>query len=82
MLRINKTKLEGEIEVKRFYLNGVEMVSLCPNCREASFWNGDSEYISHPNLDENQYVHFCCDDCEEEWEEYFKMSIVLEPINN
>ena len=71
---------EGSIEVKRFYLP-LEIEVECPECGHKQIKDFENEYLSYPNLGD-QDLHLCCrnedEDCWHEWTVPMKLTIEVE----
>ena len=75
-------KCEGTIEVKRFYIEGVEMSSNCPKCGTETIREIGGDDCSYPELNKVEKKYFWCDgneECGEEWEEdyIFELTVKL-----
>jgi len=71
MAKLIGNKFEGEIEVKRLYIDGVEIESKCPKCGKIYKCPIGGDHLSYPTLNEPT-KHYCyCEDCNTEWQEYF-----------
>lgn len=79
MVRI-EGKLNGEIDVKRFYLEGIKMTSKCPKCGKEAIFDGDSDYLSYPKANEIDTVCFYCGNCDDDWLEKIKLKISIVPV--
>lgn len=77
MPSITIRKSKAELDVKRFYLPGVTITDHCPSCRKLRHFDGDSEYISNPILNEPEAVTMYCEDCEENWEVDVVLTLVV-----
>lgn len=70
---------KGEIEVKRFYLEGIEIEVICPNCSNKKKWN---DYLSYPDINIPTNLPCYCNECEHEWGETIILKVSLEiPID-
>lgn len=69
-----KGKLEGEIDVKRFYLHGMVFEDDCPTCGRLCSFGGSSDYLSYPVANEPIDFSFYCRDCDEEGREPMEWS--------
>jgi hypothetical protein len=65
----------GEIEVKRFYLDGLEMEYVCPECGTEHRWN---DYLSYPDINKPVYLSFHCEGCDHEWKEPIILKVSVE----
>ncbi|HEY5563413.1 MAG TPA: hypothetical protein VIK72_16965 [Clostridiaceae bacterium] len=65
-------KLEGELDIKRFYLEGVEIECICPKCKVTFEYD---QYLSYPSVNEVMEIDLYCPDCDHEWMEEIKLSI-------
>lgn len=66
---------KGEIDVKRFYLEGLEMKIICPNCNYEYDFN---DYLSYPNVNIPININCYCNECENEWKEKIILKVNLE----
>ena len=67
----------GILEVKRLYLDELEMFIICPNCGHERKWDN---YFYYPEINTPINIHFYCSECEHEWEEKVILKINLELI--
>lgn len=74
MLKILKQP-QGELEIKRFYLEGAEIYYTCPNCRKEHKWN---YYLGYPDINKFMTLEFWCDECSAEWTEELKINLAIE----
>jgi len=74
MLNINK-QLEGQLNIKRFYLEGAEISYVCPNCGEEYKYD---QYLFYPEVNKFISLGFHCYECEHEWTEEIKLNINIE----
>lgn len=65
MKRLNG-KIEGELDVKRFYFTG-EIKCKCPNCQAKMTHDFSSDYLSFPIPGEELDLYFYCQECDSEW---------------
>lgn len=80
MVRV-EGNLNGEIDVKRFYLEGIKIISNCPKCGKEAVFDGDSDYLSYPKANEVDTVCFYCGSCDDDWLEEIKLKISIIPVN-
>jgi len=69
-----KGRMQGELEVKRFYLDGLKVTYRCPKCYLVHNYD---DYLSNPPINKVFDMEFYCDNCEHEWTEAAKLSINL-----
>ena len=69
-----KGKFEGTIDVKRFYLEGIELKYTCPNCGEEKVF---TDYLSYPKVNEVESVDFWCCECDHEWTETVILTLTV-----
>lgn len=69
--------MDGKVEVKRFYLPGIDIITTCPNCGYEHEWEGD--YLSYPDAGIPIDLPCCCLSCEHEWDERVILTIELKP---
>ena len=74
-------KAKGEIEVKRFYVNGVSIESKCPKCNHEKIKDFGDDYFSYPVIGEHLDVYFYCEEgdqapyCDTEWTVKVKLNV-------
>jgi len=71
---INKYKLTGELNIKRFYLP-LKHDSKCPQCGTTNTHNFAFNYLHYPELNDEIPVVICCNNCNNEYE--FKVLVEL-----
>lgn len=76
MLEI-KGKLKGEIEVKRFYLEGVQINYTCPVCGDKDIYN---EYLSYPDINKPTTIGIWCRECGHEWDENIQINVTIQSL--
>lgn len=67
-----------ELDVKRFYLPGVELSSPCPKCGHVCVHDLSSDYLSYPVANVPEDKHFYCDECNHEWDERIVLRVSVE----
>ena len=75
MPRILKGSIKGPIDVKRFYLPGVEVEDDCPKC--GSIWTFNVDYVSYPTAGDNIDLHAYCQNCENEWSVRVQLQVTI-----
>ena len=55
-------------ELKRCYVQGAVVKTKCPSCGHEMEVDFGDQYLSHPEVGEEDNVGFFCDGCEKEWE--------------
>ena len=74
-------KIEGKINkrlpTKRFYLPGIKLKSLCPNCGDEIERDMENGYLEYPKVGKVIEKYFYCDDCNEEWYEKIILKVEL-----
>lgn len=78
MTEIIGTVQNGEIDVKRLPLEGIEVRSRCPKCSTHSRVDLGVHPLEYPRINEPTDVYFSCDGCDHYWEVPVKLSITLE----
>jgi uncharacterized Zn finger protein len=76
MLEI-KGQPKGEIEVKRLYLQGVNINYICPVCGDKDMC---SEYFSYPDINKPITIKVWCRECGHEWDEKVKINLTIEAL--
>ncbi len=74
-----KGKLKGELEIKRFYLEGLEISEKCPKCGKEIFIN---DYLSYPKMNDVEKIWFYCDDCDFEFGKRIRLNISIEEFDS
>ena len=76
---IEKIKIEkgSSIDVKRFYLPGVEITTKCPKCGEEIKYFGE-DYLSYPIVGEIETLALYCSNCDINFLIDAKLNIELE----
>jgi hypothetical protein len=54
--------ITGTIDVKRFYLPGLEISRPCATCGATLTWD-DNDYVSYPKLGEPLMLYLFCYEC-------------------
>ena len=76
MLKITG-KIVGELEIKRFYLEGLDVTAVCPHCdKEIEL----DQYLSYPDMNIPIDIDFYCNECDSEWSEKAILKVSLEVI--
>lgn len=70
-----KGTLEGELSIKRLYLDGLEVKSQCPKCKKIVKFD---DHIEYPKMNSEVNVNFYCTKCEACWEEKAYLKVELE----
>lgn len=69
----------GDIECKRFYINGVSIDYDCPSCGNyGSLENGGPGGLSYPPMNQPFDIDLYCEHCHHEWSIRAQLSIKLE----
>jgi hypothetical protein len=71
-------KLNGKLDIKRFYPEGMEIRALCPKCNNEY---KETNYLSYPKMNEIVYLDCWCPKCEYGWEEKLRLCVSLERIS-
>ena len=61
-----------ELSIKRFYFEGLEIISTCPKCKSEHHFNG---YVSYPSVGYKEKMYFYCPACDLEWVELFTLTM-------
>jgi len=69
-----KVKKGTEINVKRFYIDGVVLKEICPECGKILTTNLEEQYLSYPVIEMPEEIAFYCDDCDE----YYNFKYIIE----
>jgi hypothetical protein len=71
-----------QIDSKRFYIEGVNLDSKCPNCGICSSRDLGVEYLSYPETGHNEIYFYCDGDdgCDEEWTEKYDLRLSIEKL--
>ena len=56
-----------DVDVKRFYMPGQVLKSVCPKCDEAREHDFTHDYLSYPTANEPIDVHMHCYTCDTDW---------------
>jgi hypothetical protein len=56
--------IKGEIEVKRFYLKGLDFAAACPDCDDECVFD-DTQYMSYPEIGELDSLPVFCVKCDD-----------------
>lgn len=75
MARLLKGSIKGPIDVKRFYLPGLEIEDDCPKC--GVLWKFNGDYISYPVAGEEIDLHAYCQDCNNEWSIKIQLQVTI-----
>lgn len=73
-------KASGEIDVKRFYIPGLEVQGNCPKCRAEFTRDFSTDYLSYPQIGEPKTLHLYCPECDHEWQRQMVLDISLKLI--
>ncbi|MEN8907859.1 MAG: hypothetical protein ABF289_18055 [Clostridiales bacterium] len=76
-MNIKKNIVKGEIEVKRFYLEGVKLSAPCPKCKKVIQFD-NSQYISYPKLNKKEIINIFCEKCDDFFEVEIKLILKVE----
>ncbi len=76
-----KTIASGSINVKRFYLIGVQLREKCPTCGEMVEWDGDDQYVSYPVLGKVEKIYMYCDGCGNDFPKSIRLSLTVETFD-
>jgi len=68
---------EGEIEVKRFYLSGLQINVTCPECGESYLWEN---YLSYPDINIPIDFGLACPECDYNWTEQIILNVNVELV--
>lgn len=63
MLKI-QGKITGELEIKRFCMDGLVIQKECPKCGHTEEYD---QYLSYPVINKQFEMDLYCDECEHEW---------------
>lgn len=74
---IKKNKVKGNIDVKRFYLEGIVIYENCPKCEKLIKFD-DSQYMSYPNLNRKETINILCENCDDFFEVSIKLTLKVE----
>jgi len=66
---------KGEIEVKRFYLSGLQMNVICPECGFEYLWG---DYLSYPDVNTSIDLGLACSECDHNWTEQIILKLNVE----
>lgn len=76
-IKIKQNCGTGEIDCKRFYLDGLDLEITCPNCGDISDWD---DYLSYPNTNIPIDFNCYCGECDHEWVEKVKLNLSFEVV--
>ena len=80
-LKLISTKEAMDIDVKRFYLDGVKVEWTCPSCGERNERDFGSDYISYPSANNDEYYGVYCPECDEGYKFKGRLNIGFEVID-
>lgn len=69
-----KGKIKGELDIKRFYPEGLTIIQTCPKCNHKEEYD---QYLSYPEINKEIELAACCPECFHEWEEKAILEIKL-----
>lgn len=69
---------ESTLDVKRFYMDGVQFKRPCPNCKAEVEKDFAYDYLSFPKVNKPIHLHMYCTGCEHEWQIKAKLNMSLE----
>lgn len=61
-------KFKGTIDVKRLYIEGVKVESVCPKCKIKFKEDVGGDKLNYPTLNKPHNHHFYCGECNAEWD--------------
>lgn len=78
-LKITNTQEAAEIDVKRFYIPGTTISSVCPKCHTRETRDLGDHYLMYPKLNTPFNYFFYCqnEDCQYEWSEKVILRVTL-----
>jgi hypothetical protein len=68
MVKVTGTMQAAELEVKRFYMPGVEVTATCPKCKREVERDLGDHYLSYPPVGKPFEESMYCDGCDHSWE--------------
>ena len=78
MLTVKGTPSIGD--VKRCYILGAVAKLKCPDCGEEIEHDFGDQYLSHPEVGDDDDLCFYCDGCDKEWEAPMKVTSAVVTI--
>lgn len=76
-----KAKVTGtancELDIKRFYMEGVSVESICPKCQRVCEQDLGSSYLSYPPTNAAFEHSFYCNKCDTEWTVDLQLNVQL-----
>lgn len=79
-MKIISSKPTGEIDVKRFYLDGVVVSGNCPKCKEPVELDLGEQYLSYPPMNKPFKESMYCQECDHEFEVKLRVNISVDLI--
>ena len=70
--------LEGELEIKRFYLQGLTIIDRCPKCGAELDYD---DYLSYPEMNMEMKLSRHCGECKYEWDQKVILKVELIAID-
>ena len=80
--RVTGSSSGFDIDVKRFYMEGVKIIKYCPECNEENVMDLSDEHLSYPAANKPFAVEMCCNECGYEYEIPMLMSVDLTIIED
>jgi len=81
-ININKSKEEFEISEKRFYLTGIKIEAICPNCGEKIVRDLGDDYLSYPTVNKPINIGMYCCECDGEFSFKGELELNLKVVEN
>jgi len=67
-----------DIDVKRFYMEGVEIHDECPECKTVAIRDLGQQYLSFPSTNSTMSEGMYCEPCGHEWDVDVVLKMSLE----
>ena len=68
----------GELNIKRCYLDGIEIKTTCPKCRHVTDWDQmDGDSYNYPKMGVWEDYRVFCFKCKHEWKERIKLNVSI-----
>ena len=80
-MNVQSVTVGAELDIKRFYLPGISIVSRCPKCNKEYSKDfsdtKDGHYLSFPNVNVPMEYFMYCDECDHDWPVMVTLKIEL-----
>jgi hypothetical protein len=66
-----------DLDVKRFYMNGIAIKSTCPGCKKGCIQDLGQHYLSYPVANEDFEHTLYCQSCDLNWSVTLRLNLSL-----